>query len=51
MTRVGPRLRIIRRFGTQLPGLTRKDGQKRAFPPGQHGPSESVARQVSTAVS
>lgn len=39
MTRVGPRLRIIRRFGTQLPGLTRKDGQKRAFPPGQHGPS------------
>lgn len=39
MPRLGPRLRIIRRFGTPLPGLTRKDGEKRAFPPGQHGPT------------
>ncbi|HLV26790.1 MAG TPA: 30S ribosomal protein S4 [Gemmatimonadales bacterium] len=35
----GPRLRIVRRFGTQLPGLTRKDATKRPNPPGQHGPS------------
>ena len=45
MPRVGPRLRIVRRFGAQLPGLTRKDGQKRAFPPGQHGPATSGRRR------
>lgn len=34
----GPRLRILRRLGTPLPGLTAKSAEKRAFPPGQHGP-------------
>lgn len=45
MPRVGPRLRIVRRFGAQLPGLTRKDGQKRPFPPGQHGPASAGRRR------
>lgn len=35
---LGPKLRIVRRIGT-LPGLTRKV-TKRAYPPGQHGPSK-----------
>lgn len=33
----GPRVRIIRRLGTQLPGLTRKLAENRPYPPGQHG--------------
>lgn len=33
----GPRLKIIRRLGTPLPGLTRKDGERRPYPPGAHG--------------
>ena len=33
----GPRLRIVRRLGTHLPGLTRKSAERRPFPPGQHG--------------
>lgn len=33
----GPRLRIVRRFGQQLPGLTRKGDSARQSPPGQHG--------------
>ncbi|MCU0548560.1 MAG: 30S ribosomal protein S4 [Leptolyngbya sp. Prado105] len=32
----GPRLRIVRRLGAELPGLTRKSA-RRAYPPGQHG--------------
>ena len=32
-----PRLKILRRLGTQLPGLTRKSADKRPTPPGQHG--------------
>jgi small subunit ribosomal protein S4 len=32
----GPRLRITRRLGTDLPGLTRK-ASDRPYPPGQHG--------------
>ena len=32
----GPRLRITRRLGTDLPGLTRKVAD-RPYPPGQHG--------------
>ncbi len=36
----GPRLKIIRRLGTPLPGLMRTEADlKRPFPPGQHGPS------------
>ena len=33
----GPRLRITRRLGTDLPGLTRKIADNRPHPPGQHG--------------
>ncbi len=36
-----PRLKIVRRLGVQLPGLTRKDAERRPFPPGQHGPTPS----------
>jgi small subunit ribosomal protein S4 len=32
----GPRLRIVRRLGVELPGLSRKSPRK-AYPPGQHG--------------
>jgi small subunit ribosomal protein S4 len=35
---LGPKLRITRRIGN-LPGLTKKT-TKRAYPPGQHGPSK-----------
>jgi len=36
----GPRLRIIRRLGTPLPGLMRTDPDlRRPYPPGQHGPT------------
>lgn len=37
MARTGPRLKVIRRLGTPLPGLTRKSAEKRPNPPGQHG--------------
>lgn len=33
----GPRLKVIRRFGQHLPGLTRKSAENRPYPPGQHG--------------
>jgi len=36
-----PRLKIVRRLGVQLPGLTRKDAERRPFPPGQHGQGPS----------
>lgn len=36
----GPRLKIIRRLGTPLPGLKRTDPDlRRPYPPGQHGPT------------
>lgn len=33
----GPRLRVLRALGTDLPGLTRKTAENRTAPPGQHG--------------
>ncbi|WP_439536620.1 30S ribosomal protein S4 [Methyloversatilis sp.] len=33
----GPRLRVLRALGTDLPGLTRKNVENRTSPPGQHG--------------
>ncbi|MDQ8023456.1 MAG: 30S ribosomal protein S4 [Moraxellaceae bacterium] len=33
----GPRVRILRALGTDLPGLTRKTPNNRTQPPGQHG--------------
>jgi len=41
----GPRLKIVRRLGTPLPGLTRKDAARKPFPPGQHGPNGSRRRK------
>lgn len=32
-----PRLKTIRRLGTALPGLTRKQPEWKTYPPGQHG--------------
>jgi small subunit ribosomal protein S4 len=34
----GPRLKKVRRFQAPLPGLTQKNGERRPYPPGQHGP-------------
>lgn len=33
----GPRLKVMRALGTELPGLSRKSIEKRPHPPGQHG--------------
>lgn len=33
----GPRVRTLRKLGTDLPGLSRKHHERRPFPPGQHG--------------
>lgn len=33
----GPRLKILRALGTELPGLSRKSPAERNRPPGQHG--------------
>lgn len=40
----GPRLKILRRFGVQLPGLTRKSAEDRPYPPGQHGAGKQGRR-------
>lgn len=42
-----PRLKILRRFGVALPGLTRKDHERRPTPPGQHGATQARRRKVS----
>lgn len=42
----GPRVRIVRRLGTPLPGLTRKEPHHKAYAPGQHGP-KGVRRRKS----
>lgn len=42
---LGPRLRIVRRFG-DLPGLTAKIPTKKA-PPGQHGPNQKKQQKSS----
>lgn len=33
----GPKVRVLRALGTELPGLTRKKAERRPYPPGQHG--------------
>lgn len=40
-----PRLKIVRRLGTPLPGLTRKSADRRPSPPGQHGPTGARRRR------
>jgi len=47
MPKSRPRLKIIRRFGIQLPGLTRKSAEKKPYPPGQHGQSTAKRRKTS----
>jgi small subunit ribosomal protein S4 len=41
----GPRVREIRRFGTPLPGLTRKEPDWKTYPPGQHGQNAGRGRK------
>jgi small subunit ribosomal protein S4 len=36
----GARLKVLRRYQVDLPGLTRKGGKRKQHPPGQHGPSK-----------
>lgn len=33
----GPRVRVLRALGSELPGLSRKKSERRPYPPGQHG--------------
>lgn len=40
----GPRLRKVRRIGTDLPGLTTKTSAKRPYAPGMHGPTKRVGK-------
>ena len=47
MPKSRPRLKIVRRFGVQLPGLTRKSADKKPYPPGQHGQSKTGRRKTS----
>lgn len=42
-----PRLKIVRRLGVHLPGLTRKEAEHRPYPPGQHGQAAGKRRKVS----
>lgn len=35
----GPRLKVMRALGVELPGLSRKSMERRPYPPGQHGSS------------
>jgi small subunit ribosomal protein S4 len=34
---LGPRLKVMRSLGVELPGLSRKSTESRPYPPGQHG--------------
>jgi small subunit ribosomal protein S4 len=47
MPKSRPRLKIIRRFGIQLPGLTRKSAEKKPYPPGAHGQAKTGRRKTS----
>lgn len=46
----GPRRRVVRRLGVDLPGLTRETAEDRAYPPGQHGPGRRRRRPSEYAV-
>ncbi len=41
----GPRLKILRALGVDLPGLSRKSMQDRPNPPGQHGARKAQGRK------
>lgn len=36
----GPKLKVVRRIGLDLPGLTPKTKGEKKYPPGQHGPNK-----------
>jgi small subunit ribosomal protein S4 len=42
---LGPRVRVMRSLGIDLPGLSRKSIERRPYPPGQHGPSPKRRKQ------
>ncbi len=42
----GPRLKVMRALGVDLPGLARKSMQERPQPPGQHGAAVSARAQL-----
>jgi small subunit ribosomal protein S4 len=46
----GPRLKIMRALGTELPGLSRKTIENRPNPPGQHGQQAARRRRSDFAV-
>ncbi|WP_024930602.1 30S ribosomal protein S4 [Methylophilus sp. OH31] len=46
----GPRLKIMRALGVELPGLSRKSIENRPNPPGQHGQQASRRRRSDFAV-
>ena len=41
----GPRLKVMRALGVDLPGLSRKSMQERNYPPGQHGMRKASGRK------
>lgn len=41
----GPRVKIMRALGVELPGLSRKSTENRPHPPGQHGASAARRRK------
>ncbi|WP_298395425.1 30S ribosomal protein S4 [uncultured Azonexus sp.] len=41
----GPRLKVLRALGVDLPGLSRKSMQERNQPPGQHGARKVTSRK------
>lgn len=41
----GPRLKVMRALGVELPGLSRKSKENRPNPPGQHGASAARRRK------
>lgn len=50
MRTTGPRLKIMRALGIELPGLSRKSIENRPNPPGQHGNQASRRRRSDFAV-
>ena len=42
---IGPRVKVMRALGVDLPGLSRKTIETRPFPPGQHGNKASRKRR------
>lgn len=43
----GPRLKVMRALGTELPGLSRKSKEQRPNPPGQHGAKKAMRQRKS----